>query len=329
MSPLPVAAATPIVDTGPSVGTPAVWAITIAAILALLALDFAITRRPHAVSMREAVRWSVFYVALPLLFGLWILSAHGSEVGLEYYTGYLVEKSLSIDNLFVFMLIISAFAVPAQLQQRVLFVGIIGALVLRAIFIALGAQLLTNFAWMFLVFGLVLVGTGVKILRDTRHGGHAIDVDRMRSVALLRRVYPVTDDFRGGAFSVREAGKRSLTPLALVAIALLATDLVFAIDSVPAVYGITGDPYLVFVTNAFALLGLRALYFVLQGSLSKLVHLGYGMAAILAFIGTKLVLHWAHGVWSGVPEISTILSLVVIVAILATVTVTSLLSRRE
>lgn len=326
---LPIAASNPIIDTGPSIGTPTVWAITIAAVIAMLALDFAITRRPHAVSMREAGIWSAVYIAIPLLFGLWVLQAHGSEIGLEYYTGYLVEKSLSVDNLFVFMLIIGAFAVPAELQQRVLLIGIIGALILRGIFIALGAELITNFAWAFLVFGLILIATGIKILRDMPHGGHSLDVDEMRSVRLMRRLFPVTDDYRGSAFSVREAGRRAVTPLALVAIALLATDIVFAIDSVPAVYGITGDPYLVFATNAFALLGLRALYFVLQGSLSKLVHLGYGLAAILGFIGAKLILHWAHGEWDGVPEIPTLLSLVVIVAILATVTATSLLSRRE
>jgi TerC family integral membrane protein len=240
-----------------------------------------------------------------------------------------VEKTLSIDNLFVFMLIISSFAVPAELQQRVLLIGIIGALVLRGIFIALGAQLLTNFAWAFLAFGLVLVAAGVKILRDTRRGGHTMDVNEMRSVRLIRRMFPVADRYHGSKLRIRQAGKWAVTPLGLVAIALLSTDVVFAIDSVPAVYGITGDPYVVFVTNAFALLGLRALYFVLQGSLSKLAHLGYGLAAILGFIGAKLVLHWAHGVWPSVPEISTLLSLGVIVGILAAVSATSLLSRRE
>ncbi len=326
---LPVAASNSIVETGPSIGTPTIWAITIAAVIALLALDFAITRKPHEVSMREAGFWSAFYIALPLAFGLWVLSAHGGEIGLEYYTGYLVEKSLSVDNLFVFMLIITAFAVPPELQQRVLLIGIIGALILRGIFIALGAQLITNFAWAFLLFGLILVLTAVKILKDTLHGGHTVDVNKLRSVNLVRRFYPVTEGYRGTALTIKEAGKRAVTPLALVAMALLATDIVFAIDSVPAVYGITGDPYLVFATNAFALLGLRALYFVLQGTLSKLVHLGYGLAAILAFIGAKLMLHWAHGEWSGVPEIPTLMSLVVIVVILATVTATSLFATRN
>lgn len=324
-----IAAATPITDTGPSIGSPSLWLLTIGAVIALLALDFLITRKPHEVSMREAVGWSAFYIALPLLFGVWVVSAHGSEIGVEYYTGYLVEKSLSVDNLFVFMLIITAFVVPPELQQRVLLVGIAGALILRGIFIALGAQLITNFAWAFLLFGAILIVTAIKIWIDAGKGHKELNVDSMRSVRIARRFYPVTDGYRGSRFSVIENGRRALTPLALVALALLATDIVFAIDSVPAVYGITGDPYLVFATNAFALLGLRALYFVLQGSLSKLVHLPYGLAFILVFIGVKLVLHWAHGEWDSVPEIPTLLSLGVIVAALATVTATSLVASRR
>ncbi len=324
----PTAAAAPIVDAGPSIGTPVLWLVTIAVVVLLVGLDFLLTRRPHTVSMREAGLWSAFYIALPLAFGVWVITTHGGDIGLQYYTGYLVEKSLSVDNLFVFMLIITAFAVPAELQQRVLLVGIVGALILRGIFIALGAQLITNFAWAFLFFGAVLIATAVKILRDARKGAHDIEVDRLRSVRLMRRFYPVTDDYRGPRFLTEDKGRRAMTPLALVAVSLLATDIVFAIDSVPAVYGITADPYLVFVTNAFALLGLRALYFVLQGVLSRLVHLAYGLAIILAFIGTKLVLHWAHGNWPTVPEISTLWSLGVILGVLTVVTITSLRATR-
>ncbi|WP_418608129.1 TerC family protein [Georgenia sp. SUBG003] len=208
--------------------------------------------------------------------------------------------------------------------------GIVGALVLRGIFIALGAAVLANFSWAFLLFGAILLVTAAKILRDQLTGsGHDVDVSSMRSVRVLRRFMPVTEDYRGPRMSVVEGGRRMLTPLAVVVAAVFATDVVFAVDSVPAVYGITGDPYLVFATNAFALLGLRALYFVLQGALSKLVHLGYGLAAILGFIGVKLVLHWAHGEWAGVPEIPTILSLVVILVILAVVTATSLVATRR
>ncbi|TAL20817.1 MAG: TerC family protein [Frankiales bacterium] len=308
-----------------SVGTPGLWTATIGVVLALLVLDFLITRKPHEVSMREAAGWSAFYIALPLAFGAYIWSRFGSQTGVEYLTGYLVEKSLSVDNLFVFMLLLAAFSVPAALQQRVLLYGIVGALVLRGIFIALGAAALKNLSFAFLLFGGILLATAVKILRDQRQGQtHAVDVDEMRSVQLLRRVMPVTSDYRGPRLFVRENGVRMATPFALVVMAVFATDIVFAVDSVPAVYGITGDPFLVFATNAFALLGLRALYFVLQGALSRLVHLGYGLAAILGFIGVKLVLHWAHGIWAWVPEIPTLASLGVIVAILALVTVTSL-----
>ena len=308
-----------------TIASPLMWAVTIGAVVLLLAVDFVVTRRPHEVSMREAVGWSVFYVALPLAFGGYLWNRFGTQTGLEYVTGYLVEKSLSVDNLFVFMLLLTAFAVPAALQQRVLLYGIVGALVLRGVFIALGAAALQNLSFAFLLFGGILLLTAVKILRDQRKGhGHPVEVDNMRSVRLLRRVMPVTSEYRGARMFVRENGLRAATPFALVVVAVLATDVVFAVDSVPAVYGITGDPYLVFVTNAFALLGLRALYFVLQGALSKLVHLGYGLAAILGFIGVKLVLHWAHGIWTWIPEIPTLASLGVIIAVLAIVTFTSL-----
>ncbi len=328
MSPV-LSAALPAAVEEP-VGTPTLWFLTIGGVIVLLALDFLVTRRPHEVRMREAVGWSAFYIAIPLAFGGWVWSTYGGQRGLEYYTGYLVEKSLSVDNLFIFMLLLGAFAVPKELQQRVLLIGVAGALVLRGIFIALGAQLISSFAWAFLLFGGILLATAVKVLRDARSGqDHVIDVSALRSVRLIRRLWPVTDTYAGTRLTVTQAGRRALTPLALVVIAILGTDIVFAIDSVPAVYGITGDPYLVFVTNAFALLGLRALYFVLEGALGALVHLGYGLAAILGFIGVKLVLHWAHGVWPEVAEVPTLASLAVIVGILVLVTATSLLANRR
>nr|WP_291382863.1 TerC family protein [Demequina sp.] len=308
-----------------TIATPGLWAITLAVVLVVFALDFVITRNPHRVSMREAVKWSVIYIALPLLFGVWVVAAHGGQLGLEYYTGYLVEKSLSVDNLFVFMLLLAAFAVPRELQQRVLLIGVAGALVLRGIFIALGAQMLQRFDWTFLLFGAILVATSIKVLRDAVRGvEEEVDPDQMRAVRLLRKFWPVTTSYRGTRMTVRENGRRATTPLLLVVVAVMTTDVVFAVDSVPAVYGITGDPYLVFVTNAFALMGLRALYFVLEGALSRLVHLGYGLAAILAFIGAKLVLHWAHGIWPATPEVPTLVSLAVIVVVLGVVTATSL-----
>ncbi|EHR61651.1 TerC family protein [Saccharomonospora cyanea] len=314
-----------------SVGSPLLWAISIAVLLGLLVMDFAVTRRPHEVKLGEAVGWSVFYVVLPVLFGLWLWVDYGGTQSLEFFTGYLVEKSLSVDNLFVFMLLLTAFAVPEALQQRALLYGIVGALVLRGVFIALGAAILQAGTWAFLLFGAILVVTAVKILKDEVRGrGHeGPDISEMRSVRLLRRLMPVTDDYRGSRLTVQEGGRRMLTPFAVVVVAIFATDVVFAVDSVPAVYGITEDPYLVFTTNAFALLGLRALYFVLRSTLRKLAHLNYGLAIILALIGVKLVLHWAHGIWPSVPEIPTLVSLLAIVAILATVTLTSIYARRR
>lgn len=313
-----------------SIASPTLWFITIGVVLALLAVDFIATRKPHEVSMKEAIGWSAFYVALPLAFGLYVCNVHGGDRGLEYYTGYLVEKTLSVDNLFVFMLLLAAFAVPEVLKQRVLLYGIIGALVLRGIFIALGAAALSRFDWVFLVFGAILLLTGVKLLRDAIRGQeHEVDVAEMRVVKVMRRFMPVTDDYEGAKFTVVKDGVRALTPFALVTVAVFATDVVFAVDSVPAVYGITGDPYLVFVTNAFALLGLRALYFVLEGALGALAHLSYGLAAILGFIGFKLVLHWAHLVWPSVPDVPTLTSLFVILGILAVTITTSLVANRR
>ncbi|MFE9750379.1 TerC/Alx family metal homeostasis membrane protein [Saccharothrix saharensis] len=313
-----------------SIGSTGLWWTSIAVLVALLVADFVVTRRPHEVSLREAAGWSVFYLALPVVFGFWLWQAFDVDRAVEFMTGFVVEKSLSVDNLFVFMLLLAAFAVPNEVQQRVLLYGIVGALVLRGVFIAAGAAMLSAGTWAFLVFGLVLFASAAKILRDavTGHGGER-DIDEMRSVRLLRQLMPVTDGYRGARLTVREHGRRALTPLAVVVVAVFATDVVFAVDSVPAVYGITDDPYLVFATNAFALLGLRALYFVLHTALAKLVHLNHGLAIILAFIGAKLVLHWAHGIWPAVPEIPTPLSLAVIILVLATVTVTSLRSSRR
>ncbi|WP_049577542.1 TerC family protein [Nonomuraea sp. SBT364] len=313
-----------------TIGSPHLWAVTVAGLVLLLGADFVLTRRPHEVRMREAVGWSVFYLALPLLFGVYVWQAYGGGVAVEFYTGYVVEKSLSVDNLFVFMLLLSAFAVPRVLAQRVLLYGIVGALVLRAVFIALGAAVLQSGTWAFLLFGGILVVTAWKILRDAVGGREQkVDISSMRSVRLLRRFMPVTDDYRGSRLTVREGGRRALTPLALAIVAVFATDIVFAVDSVPAVYGVTEDPFLVFVTNAFALLGLRALYFVLLGVLEKLRHLNHGLGIILGFIGLKLVLHWAHGVWSWVPEIPTLASLGVIIVVLTTVTITSVYANRR
>jgi tellurite resistance protein TerC len=313
-----------------SIGSPPLWTATVVILLLLLGIDLAVTRRPHEVSMREAVGWTVFYLALPVGFGLMVWRLYGGTASVEFFTGYVVEKSLSVDNLFVFMLLLAAFAVPSALAQRVLLYGIIGALLLRAVFIAAGAAVISTGAWAFLLFGAVLLVTAVKVIRDAVRGAdHHVDIDGMRSVRLLRRLMPVTREYHGAKLVVRQAGRRALTPMALVVAAVFVTDVVFAVDSVPAVYGVTEDPYLVFATNAFALLGLRALYFVLRNALASLRHLNHGLGIILAFIGVKLVLHWAHGVWQWVPEVPTLMSLGVILATLATVTVTSVLANRR
>jgi len=323
MSIFPLAA--PTGETVQSIGTPELWTITIVGVIALIVFDFIITRKPHDVSMKEAIGWSIFYIALPIIFGVWIWGQYGGEVGVNFYTGWLVEKSLSVDNLFVFIVIIGSFAVPRALQQRVLLVGVAGALVLRGIFIAVGAKMIEQFAATFLVFGAILLLTAIKVYRDARSEEDAqVDVNKLAVVRFIRRFWPVTGEYHGTKITWKELGRRALTPLGLVMATIIGTDIVFAIDSIPAVYGITSDPYLVFATNAFALLGLRALYFVLEGALSKLVYLGYGLSVILGFIGIKLVLHWAHGVWPSVPEIGSLFSLAFIVVVLTVTTIVSL-----
>lgn len=313
-----------------SIGTPWLWSASVLVLLVLLSADFAVTRRPHEVGLREAVGWSVFYLALPFVFAAYLWWGYSGGHALEFVTGFVVEKSLSVDNLFVFMLILTGFAVPKSLQQRVLLYGIVGALVLRGLFIAAGAALLEAGTWAFLVFGAILFATAVKIMREAVSGSSfGEDVSQLRSVRLVRRLVPVTDEYRGAQLAVREEGQRAVTPLAVVVVAIFAADVVFAVDSVPAIYGVTEDPYLVFATNVFALLGLRALYFLLKALLAKLVHLNHGLAVILGFIGVKLVLHWAHGIWPVVPEIPTPLSLGVIVVVLLVVTLTSLRVRRR
>lgn len=312
----------------PTIATPQLWAVSFGILALLLLIDFIVTRKPHEVSIREATGWSIFYIALPTLFGVWVWWQHGSETAVPFYTGYLVEKALSIDNLFVFMLVLSQFAVPKELQQRVLLFGILGALVLRGLFIAAGAVFLSRFEWLFLVMAVVLVIAGVKLLKDAVSGAQEdMKVEDLMITRMVRRVMAVSSDHNSTKWLTVENGKRALTPFALVVIVVFAVDIVFAVDSVPAVYGITEDPYLVFATNAFALLGLRALYFVLDTLLSKLHHLNYGLAVILAFIGAKLALHWAHLTWPSVPEVPTMVSLIVILCTLSLVTITSICTK--
>jgi tellurite resistance protein TerC len=307
--------------------TLAAWAATIGLIIVLLGLDLAVgALRPHAVGFREATAWSLFYVAVALAFGVVLGWIAGWDFATQYFAGYLVEKSLSVDNLFVFVVIMTTFAVPQQYRQKALTVGIVLALVMRAVFIAVGAALLELFSFMFLVFGLLLIWTAVQLYR---HRDEDPEVEDNPLVRATRRVLPTTTTYHEGRLVTRVDGRRVVTPLFIVLIAIGSTDLLFALDSIPAVFGVTQEPYLVFAANAFALLGLRALFFLVQGLLDRLVYLSTGLAVILAVIGVKLVLHWGHTLSEAVPEIPTLLSLGVIVVILAITTVASLLKVRR
>jgi tellurite resistance protein TerC len=303
------------------------WLATIALIVGLLALDLGLAAaRPHAVGFRESLLWSLFYIAVAVVFGVVFAASFGGDYGTQYFAGYLVEKSLSIDNLFVFVVIISTFAVPERHQHKALTFGIIIALMLRAVFIALGAALLELFSFMFLVFGVLLVVTAIQLFR---HRNEDPDVRDNALVRLTRRVLPVSTEYDGGRLFSRHDGRRVATPLFIVLVAIGSSDILFALDSIPAVFGVTEEPYLVFVANAFALLGLRALFFLVKGLLDRLVYLSTGLALILAFIGVKLALHWAHGRNDDIPELTTNLSLVVILVVLVVTTAASLIKVRR
>lgn len=303
------------------------WAVTIGLIVALLALDLIVAAaRPHKVGFTEATAWSLFYIGVAVAFGVWFAAAYGGDFGTQYFAGYIVEKSLSVDNLFVFVIIMTTFAVPEKHQHKVLTFGIVLALVMRAIFIAVGATLLSLFSFMFLVFGALLLFTAIQLFR---HRDEDPDVENNAVVKAARRFLPVTEEYHEGRLVTRIDGRRMVTPLFVVLIAIGGIDLLFALDSIPAVFGVTEEAYIVFAANAFALLGLRALFFLVQGLLDRLVYLSTGLALILAFIGVKLMLHWAHvDISASVPEISTPVSLGVIVVVLVVVTVASLIKTR-
>lgn len=302
------------------------WAGTLALVAGLFAVDLLLGRRPHAVEFREAVGWSLFYISVAVLFGVLFGFLAGWGYGAEYFAGYIVEKSLSVDNLFVFLVIMTTFAVPAEHQQRGLTFGIIAALAMRAAFIALGAALLAAFSFMFLVFGLLLIVTAVQLFR---HRDQDPSVEDNVVVAFARRRLPFTESYAGGRLVVREGGRRVFTPLFLVLLSIGTVDVLFALDSIPAVFGVTEAPYIVFTVNAFALLGLRALYFLVSGLLDRLVYLSTGLSLILLFIGVKLVLHFLHKQDDAIPEVSIALSLTVIVTILGVSTIASLVKARR
>jgi tellurite resistance protein TerC len=312
-----------------------VWLLTIAGIAGLLVFDYVFhVRKAHVPTLGEAARWSTLYVGIALLFGVGVLVLGGREAGTEYFAGYVTEKALSVDNLFVFLVIMTSFKVPRADQQKVLLFGITFALIARTGFILLGAALISAFAWVFYVFGLILLVTAGNLLRSESSEDHTPDNIMVR---LARRFLHTSDTYDGDKLFTRIDGRRVMTPMLLVMAAIGGTDLLFALDSVPAIFGLTEDVYIVFTATAFSLLGLRQLYFLIDGLLDRLIYLSYGLAVVLAFIGVKLFLHALHennvpfindGQEVEVTEISTGVSLLVILGVLVVTVVASLLSPR-
>ncbi|MEJ8656506.1 MULTISPECIES: TerC/Alx family metal homeostasis membrane protein [Streptomyces] len=305
------------------------WAVTILGLAVLIAVDFFIGRKPHDVSIKEAGIWTVVWIVLAVLFGLGLLLAGESQASGEFFAGFITEKSLSVDNLFVFVLIMAKFAVPSHLQQRVLLIGVLIALVLRAIFIAAGAAIIASFSWVFYIFGAFLIYTAWKLIQEARKDEEEDEFEENRLLKSIEKKFGVADRYHGTKLFIRANGKRILTPLMVVMLAIGTTDVLFALDSIPAIFGLTQDPYIVFTANAFALMGLRQLYFLIGGLLKKLVHLSYGLSVILGFIGVKLVLHALHESGVHVPEISIPFSLAVICGVLIITTITSLIASRK
>ena len=303
-----------------SIGSPVLWAGFTLFVLAMLAVDLGVFhRKAHEVRLKEALAWSAVWVSLALGFNLLVYHWFGPQRGLEFLTGYVIEKALSVDNIFVFLVIFSFFAVPAAYQHRVLFWGILGALVLRAVFILAGAALLQRFHWIVYVFGGFLVVTGVKLLLDR---GAEVHPERNPMYVLFRRFVPSVGHYRGARFTVVENGRRYATPLLLVVVVVEATDVVFAVDSIPAIFAITTDPFIVYTSNIFAILGLRALYFLLAGVMDKFHYLRVGLALVLCFVGVKMLI-------ADVYKIPIAVSLAVVATLLAGSIAASLLRPPE
>jgi tellurite resistance protein TerC len=302
-------------------GTPLwAWAAVTVAIIAMLLIDLLVVHKDaHAVTVREAAYSSAVWVTIGLLFGVIIWVANGGQEAGEYFSGYLVEKSLSVDNIFVFALLFTYFAVPAALQHRVLFWGVLGALVFRAIFIALGAALLERFAWTIFLFGGFLVVTGIRMAMQREDH---VDPGNNPVLKLMRRMVPMTDTYHGTHFTVREGAKRVATPLLAVLVAVETTDIIFAVDSIPAVFAVTSDPFLVFTSNAFAILGLRALYFLLADLIDRFTYLKLGLAAVLVFVGVKMIAghvwHWHPPAWLPLVVIASLIGISVWASLRAT-----------
>ncbi|WJY63637.1 Inner membrane protein alx [Corynebacterium atrinae] len=311
-----------------------IWVATIVVIAGFFIFDFySHVKTPHEPTLKESALWSAFYVGLALLFGVFVYFMWDHQHGVEYFTGYVTEKALSVDNLFVFALIMGAFKIPRKYQQKVLLIGIALALLFRLAFILLGAAVIAAWSDVFYLFAIFLLWTAIKLIWDEANDTPETDPNDMRVIKLLRKVVPVTPGYHGDSLITRFKGKRALTPLFVALVAIGMVDIMFAFDSIPAIYGITTEAYLVFTTNAFSLMGLRQMYFLLDGLLDRLVYLPYGLGLILAFIGVKLMLHALHennlpfvngGENVSVPEIPTELSLLVIIGILVVTVVLSL-----
>jgi tellurite resistance protein TerC len=303
-----------------SIGTPALWLGFTALVLGLLALDLGVFHRhAHEVGFREALGWSIVWVSLALTFNGWLTWQHGSVPGLEFFTGYLIEKALAVDNIFVILLIFSTFAVPRAYQHRVLFWGILGALVMRAAFIFAGAALLERFHWILYVFGGFLVVTGIKLLVQSESEIHP---ERNPLFRLFTRLVPSVPEYCGPRFTTRRDGRLYATPLLVVLVSIEATDLVFAVDSIPAIFAVTKDPFIVYTSNIFAILGLRSMFFLLAGVMDRFHYLKVGLAFVLVFVGTKMLLLDVYHVPIGI-------SLGAIGLILATAVVASWLRFRR
>jgi tellurite resistance protein TerC len=299
-----------------TIATPTLWIIFSVFVLGMLALDLGVfNRKAHEVRFKEALTWSVVWVALSLAFNGWIYHKFGSEKALQFLTGYVIEKALSVDNIFVFVVLFASFAVPKMYQHRVLFWGVLGAIIMRAIFIALGAALVSRFDWIMYVFGAILIITGIKLMKEGESEPHP---EKNPLYKLARRIMPATPEYHGKQFTVIQNGRRYATPLLLVLIAIEATDVVFAVDSIPAIFAITTDPFIVYTSNIFAILGLRAMYFLLAGVIDKFHYLKYGLAVVLLFVGVKMVIaEWYHmpiGLSLGV--IASVLTLSVIASVI-------------
>jgi tellurite resistance protein TerC len=271
-----------------TIGSPALWAGFIAGVMGMLALDLGVFHRDaHVVRFREALGWSMAWIAQALAFNVWLAWEHGNERGLEFLAGYLIEKALAVDNIFVFLVIFATFRVPNAYQHRILFWGILGALVLRAAFIFAGAALLERFHWIMYVFGAFLVVTGIKLLL---HGEHDVHPERNPIFRLFTRFVPSVSAYHGSRFTVVKDGRRFATPMLLVLVCVEATDVVFSVDSIPAIFAVTKDPFIVFTSNIFAILGLRAMFFLLAGVMDRFHYLKVGLALILSFVGVKMLL---------------------------------------